>query len=291
MSTLQIDVKEVIASKNKKLANRLPRFIIRWIEKLIHQDEINRFLAKHEHDTPIEFARYGLEEFAQASVSVTNEENIPKEGRYIVVSNHPLGGIDGLALISLIGKYRSDIKFPVNDLLMAIKPMHGIFIPINKHGKNSTEAAKELDNAFASNDLILYFPAGLCSRKIKGKIQDLEWKKTIIQKAVAYQRDIIPAYFAGKNSERFYRIANWRKRLGIKPNLEMILLPDEMVKQKGNQFTVTFGEPVPYTAFDSSKTAKEWAAWLREQVYSPPPKVSAPPLPKMPTGSPHDILP
>ena len=266
MSVLKVDVKQTIASKNKKLAEWLPRFVIRWIEKLIHQDEINAFLGKHEHDSALEFAKYGVSKFAQASVSVTNEKMVPKEGRYIVVSNHPLGGIDGLALITIIGKYRSDIKFPVNDLLMEIKPMHGIFIPINKHGKNSAEAAKELHNAFASNDLILYFPAGICSRKIKGKIQDLEWKKTIIQKAITYQRDIIPVFFEGKISKLFYRIANWRKRLGIKVNLEMILLPSEMLKQKGKCFSATFGESISYTTFDSSKTPKEWAAWLREQA-------------------------
>ena len=263
MNALQIDVRQTIASKNKKLAKWLPHFVIRWIEKLIHQDEINNFLEKHQHACALDFAKYGLEEFAQASITVQHEEKLPKTGRYIVVSNHPLGGIDGLALISLIGKYRSDIKFPVNDLLMAIKPMHGIFIPINKHGRNNLDAVTELHRAFASNDLILYFPAGLCSRKIKGKIQDLEWKKTIIQKAKEYQRDIIPVFFDGKNSARFYRIANWRRRLGIKVNLEMVLLPDEMVRQKGNQFTVTFGDPISYKTFNSSKTPQEWAAWLR----------------------------
>ena len=266
MSTLQVDVEQAIASKNKKLAKWTPRFIIRWIEKLIHQDEINIFLAKHEHDSAIDFAKFGLEEFAKASITVNNEENIPKTGRYILVSNHPLGAIDGLALISLMGKYRTDIKFPVNDLLLAIKPMNSIFLPINKHGRNEKEAAKVIHNTFASNDLILYFPAGLCSRKIKGKIQDLEWKKTIIQKAKEYQRDIIPAYFEGKNSKRFYRVANLRKWLGIKTNLEMLLLPDEMTRQKGNTFTVTFGDPVSHTTFNSSKTPKEWAAWLREQT-------------------------
>jgi 1-acyl-sn-glycerol-3-phosphate acyltransferase len=264
MSVLQIDVTQAIANKNKKLLKWIPRFVIRYIEKLIHQGEMNQFLEKYQHNFPVEFAQNTIHHFAQASVTVTNEEKIPKEGRYIVVANHPLGAIDGLALISLIGKYRTDIKFPVNDLLMAITPMHGVFIPINKHGNHSLDAAKQLDIAFASNDLILYFPAGLCSRKIKGKIQDLEWKKTIIQKAKAYQRDIIPAFFEGKNSHRFYRIANWRKRLGIKTNLEMILLPDEMVKQKGNKFTITFGNPISYTTFDTSKTPKEWAAWLRE---------------------------
>ena len=264
MNALQIDVKQTIASKNKKLAKWVPRFVIRWIEKLIHQDEINKFLEKHQNDHPLDFAKYGLEEFAQATIAVQHEEKIPQTGRYIVVSNHPLGGIDGLALISLIGKYRNDIKFPVNDLLMAIKPMHGIFIPINKHGRNNLDAVTELHQAFASNDLILYFPAGLCSRKIKGKIQDLEWKKTIIQKAKEYQRDIIPVFFEGKNSTRFYRIANWRKRLGIKVNLEMILLPGEMLKQKGNKFTATFGDAVSYKTFDTSKTPQEWAAWLRK---------------------------
>jgi putative hemolysin len=266
MSALQIDVKQAIASKNEKLANMLPRFVIRWIEKLIHQDEMNQFFAMHGAEPAIEFATNVIKEFAKASVTVTNEDRIPKEGRYIVVSNHPLGAIDGLAYIALIGKYRSDIKFPVNDLLMIFKPMHGIFMPINKHGKNNAEAVKELYQAFASNDLIIYFPAGLCSRKINGVIQDLEWKKTIIQKAKEHQRDIIPAFFEGRNSERFYRIANWRKRLRIKTNLEMLLLPDEMTKLKGKQFTITFGNPISYTTFDASKTHKEWAAWLREQL-------------------------
>jgi putative hemolysin len=270
MSVLQVDVRQTIASKNRKLAKWLPRFVTRWVEKLIHQDDINIFLAKHEHDSALEFTNYGLSEFAKASVIASNDEMIPKEGRYIVVSNHPLGGIDGLALISLIGKYRSDIKFPVNDLLMEIKPMHGIFIPINKHGSNSVEVVKDLHNAFASNDLIIYFPAGICSRKIDGNIQDLEWKKTIIQKAKEYQRDIIPVFFEGRNSECFYRIAKWRKRLGIKANLEMLLLPDEMLKQKGNQFTVTFGAPIPHTTFDATKTPKEWAAWLRKQAMELP---------------------
>jgi len=268
MSALQIDVKQTMASKNKKLAKWLPHFIIRWIEKLIHQDEMNQFLAKYEHENAIEFAQHTITEFAQASITVIHEELIPKEGRYIVVSNHPLGAIDGLALISLIGKYRTDIKFPVNDLLMALKPMCSIFIPINKHGRNSSDAARELHNIFISNNLVLYFPAGLCSRKINGKIQDLDWKKTIIQKAVTYQRDIIPVFFEGKNSERFYRIANWRKKLKIKTNLEMLLLPDEMIKQKGKKFTITFGKSISYTTFDSSKTHKEWAAWLREQSMS-----------------------
>ena len=268
MSILQIDVTQTIASKNKKLAKWLPRFIIRWVEKLIHQDAMNQFLVKHGNDSAVEFAQAVVEEFAQASVTVSNEEKIPKEGRYIVVSNHPLGAVDGLALVSIIGKYRTDIKFPVNDLLMILKPMHSIFIPLNKHGRNNTDAAKELRNAFASNDLIIYFPAGLCSRKINGEIQDLEWKKTIIQKAKEYQRDIIPAFFEGRNTERFYRIVNWRKKLGIKVNLEMLLLPDEMVRQKGKKFTVTFGEPIPYTTFDAEKNSKEWAAWLRGEVIS-----------------------
>lgn len=265
MKPLQLDVAQIIASKNKKLAKWLPRFVIRWIEKLVHQDEMNQFLSEHATATGIEFAKCVVEDFAQASISVIHEELIPKEGRYIIVSNHPLGAIDGVALITLLGKYRTDIKFPVNDLLMALKPMHGTFIPINKHGRHSSDAAKKLHNIFESNDLVLYFPAGLCSRKINGKIQDLEWKKTIIQKAKEYQRDVIPVYFDGRNSERFYRIANWRKRLGIKFNIEMLLLPDEMVKQKGKKFTITFGKPIPYTTFDDSKTNKDWATWLREQ--------------------------
>jgi putative hemolysin len=263
---INISVEQAIKSKNPALYRRLPKFLIRWVERLIHQNEMSEFLKEHYNDSSIDFATNTIRFFG-ASIAVENEENIPITGRKIVVSNHPLGGIDGLALISVLGRYRQDIIFPVNDLLMQLEPMRQVFIPLNKHGKNSTDAVKQLHQAFASDHVILYFPAGLCSRKQKSKICDLTWKKTIIAKAKEYQRDIVLAHFDGKNSNRFYRIAAWRKKLGIKANIEMILLPDEAFRQKGKTVTIRFGKTISYTHFDNSKTEQEWAAWLKKQVY------------------------
>ena len=262
-----ISVDSAVRTKSPKMYKYLPKFLIRWVEKLIHQQEMNDMLVQHYDETPTQFAQSTLDYF-HVKIEVTNEENFPKSGRYIVVSNHPLGGLDGVALIALAGRYRTDVKFPVNDLLMHLEPMRDAFIPINKFGKNSHDMAQQFDEAFSSDNLIFYFPAGLCSRRRHGTICDVDWKKTIIAKARQYKREIIPAYFEGQNSNRFYRLANIRKKLGIKFNIEMLFLPDEMFRQKGNTFRVTFGKPISYETFDNSRTDTEWAAWLKGKSYN-----------------------
>ena len=262
-----LDVSEAFRSKNPKLYRWMPKFAIRGIERLIHQDEMNQLVDDYFDDSSIDFAHHIVEYF-QVGLDIRGEENIPHTGRPIVVPNHPLGGLDGMALISTLGRYRSDIKCPVNDLLMQVKPMHEVFMPINKHGRNSMESMRQLDEVFASNALILYFPAGLCSRKQNGVIRDLEWKKTVVTKARQFQRDIIPVHFDGRNSNRFYNLANLRKKLGIKVNLEFVFLPDEMFRQRGQHFTITFGAPIHYATFDHSRSDVDWANWLKEQVYS-----------------------
>lgn len=263
-----IDVEKVVASKSPKWYGRIPEFVFRWLKRTIHQEEMNEFLAVHSDDNPLDFAT-NVVKMLGATLSVKNEENIPKTGRYIIVSNHPLGGLDGMCYVSLMGQYRSDIKFPVNDLLMNVKPMEGVFIPINKHGSMDRNAVNMLNETFASDDLIIYFPAGLCSRKQKGGvIRDLEWKQTIITKAKQYQRDIVPAFFDGKNSNFFYNLSRFRKKIGIKFNIEMLYLVDEMYRQKGNNLQVTFGKPISYKVFTEEKDNKEWAAWLKDQTYA-----------------------
>ena len=172
-----------------------------------------------------------------------------------------------MALIQVVGRIRQDLVFPVNDILMNVPGLQPLFIPINKHGKN-TENVRIIDETFASDKVILYFPAGLVSRKQKGGvIRDLEWKKTFITKAKRYHRDVIPVYISGRNSNFFYNLANWRKRLGIKANLEMLYLVDEMVKQKDKPIRITFGEPIPYINFDKSRSDSQWAEWVKERVY------------------------
>lgn len=265
---MRVEIKKVIALKNKNLANLIPKFVIKLLEKIVHQDEINKFLESHDKDNPFDFAKNSIEVAAQCSYEIINEENIPRTGRSIIVSNHPLGGIDGVALIAVLGKYRKDIKLPANDLIMQIEPLKELLIPINKHGKASRAISKNFNDVFASDDLIIYFPAGLCSRKIDGKITDTEWKKTVLTKAKEYKRDVIPLYFEGKNTDRFYNIAKWRTRLGIKFNIEMLFLPGEVFRHKGETFRLTFGELIPYQTFNNSKTDAEWTLWLRDQVYA-----------------------
>lgn len=264
---IQIDVEGLIGSKNPKLLKLIPRFILRYVKRVIHQNEINDFLRKNNDVYNLDFANNILEMF-NTSIKIVGEENIPRDGNPIIVSNHPLGGLDGIALISTVGKYRNDLVFPVNDLLLYLRNLNGIFLPINKHGRNSSDAVREFDNAFASKEnALLYFPAGLCSRKIKGKIVDLEWKKTVITKAKKYQRDIVPVHFEGRNRNFFYNLANIRKFLGIKANIEMLYLPDEMYHQYNKTFTITFGKPISAATFTREKTDAEWAIWLKEEVY------------------------
>lgn len=264
---VQIDVEGLISNKNPRLLKILPKFVISYLKRIIHQDEMNEFLKTNSDVYDIEFANRIIKLF-NTNIRIVGEENIPKTGNPIVVSNHPLGGLDGIALISTVGKYRNDILFPVNDLLLYLQNLNGVFLPINKHGRNTSDAVREFDQAFSSpSNLILYFPAGMCSRKIKGKIVDLEWKKTVITKARKYNRPIVPVYFEGRNRNFFYNLANLRKFLGIKANFEMLYLADEMFHQHNKTFTLCFGKPIPAETFTREKTDAQWADWLREETY------------------------
>ena len=265
---LKIDINAVIASKSERLAKCAPKFIINWLKKIIHQDELNQILEYSNGAIDVEFADKVLEWLnVKSNVKFTDRESLDPNKRYIFVSNHPLGGLDGLTLISLFGKTAGKIKFVVNDILMNIIPMRNIFVPVNKHGRMSKDYGQMIHNAYASDSHILYFPAGLCSRLIDGEITDLEWKKNFIKQARKYNRDIVPIYFGGQNSKFFYRLAKIRKALGIKFNIEMIFLPDEMFKQKNSIFDVTIGKPIPVDSIDSSKTLDEWCLEIRNKCY------------------------
>ncbi len=262
-----INLEKAIAQKNPRLLRMLPGFVIRYLKRTIHQDELNEIIRQYGHMSGVDFVKNALEDM-HVSYETYGLENIPKEGRFIFVSNHPLGGLDGLVFIKVIGELFPDIRFPVNDLLLNIPGMNSVFLPINKHGHQSREAVRAIEEAYASDAQIVYFPAGLCSRKIKGRIVDLEWKKHFITKAVEYKRDIIPAFFSGKNSNFFYNLSNLRIRLGIKANIEMIYLPDEMFKQKDKKLALKVGEPLPYTMFDRSRTPAQWAEHVKSLVYA-----------------------
>jgi putative hemolysin len=261
-----LDVEQVFRNKNPRLASLIPGFVFRYLRKVIHEPDMNEFLYKNQNLMGLDFVDAIISHF-RVRVDVTGDDNIPMSGKYILVSNHPLGGLDGVALMQAVGRKRKDIVFPVNDLLMYLPNLKELFIPINKHGSNS-ENIELIRSTFASEKIILYFPAGLVSRKQKGGIKDLEWKKTFISRAVQYKRDIIPVYIEGRNSNFFYNLAYLRKNLKIKANIEMMFLPDEMYKQRDKKITIRFGKPINFSVFDKSHNFAEWAAEMRDYIYS-----------------------
>lgn len=264
---LRIDVQEMLRSKAPNA--KIPRFIVRYLMRIVHQKEINAFLAQHEGVTDFDFLEKTIE-FLEVKGSVEGLENIKEMDKPLIfVSNHPLGGLDGMAIALLIGRnYSEKIRILVNDIMMFMTPLKGIFVPVNKTGRQSKSYVAKSAEMYESDNNILTFPAGKCSRKINGKIQDERWHKSFIVNAVKYKRDVVPVYFKGRNSNRFYNLAWWRARLGIKVNIEMLYLSDEMFRQKGKHFVVRFGKPIPWQTFDKSKSLEEWAAWMRKQSYS-----------------------
>ncbi len=266
-----INIEKLFLDKNPRLAKIIPRFVYRFINNILHVDFLNDIFTRNGHLKGIDFVNMAVKDF-NVREKVFGLENIPENGRFVFASNHPLGGFDSLLLMKYVDKKLGNLKFLTNDVLMAVPNLSSMFIPINKHGGNSREAAKLLNDTYNSDYQILIFPSGLASRKINGKIVDLEWKKHFISKAIEYKRDIIPVFIQGRNSNRFYFIANLRKFFRIKWNLEMFLLPDETLKQKNKEIPIYFGEPIPYSTFDKSMTNDKWAEWVKAKVYDLPVK-------------------
>ena len=261
-----IDVKSVLYAKNPVLARAIPGFVINYLKRIVHQDELNEFLRKYGHLKDSELIAAGLQHF-EIKFKVSGTENIPGSGRFIFVSNHPLGGLDGLVFINELSKHFKNIKFPVNDILTNIKNLSGIFLPVNKHGGQAKEAAVMIEEAYSSDSQILYFPAGLCSRKKNGVIRDLQWHKSFITKSIQHKRDVVPAFFSGRNSNFFYNLANIRKITGIKANVEMLYLADEMFRQKDKEIRLVFGKRIPWETFDKKRSTLEWADWVKSKTY------------------------
>jgi putative hemolysin len=260
-----IDVRKVFRDKNPALARMIPGFVYSYLKRIVHEDENNQMLFQNKDKFGFEFISACLEKMG-AKINVLGAENIPATGKQILISNHPLGGYDGMAIMDTVGKIRKDFYSLSNDILLVLPNMRPLFIPVNKHGSN-LDYIKVLNNTFEQDNLILIFPAGLVSRKINGKIQDLEWKNTFLTRSIRNQRDIIPVYVEGKNSNWFYNLANWRKKLGIKANLEMLYLVDELYKQIKIPITIHIGKPIPYTFFDKRMNNQEWINTIRNFVY------------------------
>jgi putative hemolysin len=265
---LQIDVEKVLREKSPAMAKKIPRFAISLLKKIIHQEDINLFLRKCGHLQGVDFAT-GMIDYWAVTLNVEGLDNLPKDTNFIFASNHPLGGLDGVALTSIVGKaFDHKVRFVVNDILMTVRNFDPVFVPVNKHGAQSKGSAEVINEVYNSDLQVLYFPAGLVSRWQKGKIEDLEWKKAFIAKSIQYQRDVVPVYFGGKNTRFFYGFAFLRKLLRITINLEMLLLPHELFKQHGKTFTVRFGKPIPWQTFDKSRSTRAWADFVKKATYA-----------------------
>lgn len=266
---LLIDIHRIIRTKAPQIYNKLPGFLLSWIKNLIHQDDVNRLIQLVDHHQGSDAAKIILDDL-KISYSVVGEENIPTDTRRLTfVSNHPLGGLDGIVFIHLLGKrYADRCKLLVNDVLMNLRMFDNVFVPINKYGKQAKAAATKIKEAYESDNVVHTFPSGLVSRLQRGTVSDLTWKKNFIQKSIETRRTLIPVYFDGLNPPLFYRVARLRQQLGIRFNYELILLPKALFKSRGSHFTLYIGKPIDPIHFDNSQTADRWAEQVKATVYS-----------------------
>ena len=269
ISEKTIDIDSILKNKMGAKAKWVPRLLVSYLKRVVHQDEVNGFLWRSRDKVGTPWLEACVE-YLQMTLQVEGMENLPdkNDGKlYTFVSNHPLGGIDGVALGSIIGRHYDDrFRYLVNDLLMYLPGLAPLCIPINKTGGQGRGLPAMVETGFQSDNHMLMFPAGLCSRRKDGVVKDIPWKKTFVSKSVEYQRDVVPIHFGGQNSNFFYRLANFSDRC-LPFNLAMLYLVDEMYKNVGKTFRIAIGKPIPWQTFDKSKTSMEWAQFVKEQVY------------------------
>ena len=265
-----IDIKRILKDKMGSKARFVPCFLVAWLKKIIHEDEVNRFLWENRNLQGTEWLTACVQ-YLDMTLDIVGAENLPdkNDGKlYTFVSNHPLGGQDGVSLGSIIGRhYDGKFRYLVNDLLLNLPGLKPVSIGINKTGKQSRDFPRMVEAGFNSENHLLMFPAGLNSRRINGEIHDLPWKKTFITKSVETHRDVVPIHFSGQNSKRFYRIAKFSDRY-LPFNLAMLFLVDEMYRNVGKTFRITIGKPIPWQTFNKTKTPMEWANFVEERVYA-----------------------
>lgn len=260
----RIDIGGVLRTKNPSLARWVPRFVVRWVERLVCADRLNYILDTYGTRTPIGFIEGALE-YIGVDYRVHGAQNVPTDRRVLFASNHPLGGVDGMILAAAVDQIQPNVRLIVNDILMNVEPLGPIFVGVNKHGGQDCSFAARMDALYASDSPIVNFPAGLCSRQGKnGVIADMPWRKSFVVRCMASDRVVVPTYVRAFNSPWFYRIARWRVALGIKANIEMVLLPRQVFYQKGRTVAIFFGAPI---TLDNSRTATEWCDFIRERSY------------------------
>jgi 1-acyl-sn-glycerol-3-phosphate acyltransferase len=267
MSDKFLDVEKIIADKNPKVLKWMPGMLLNYVKRILHQKELNSIISDFEDLEGVGFCSAVLKRF-NISIDVTGLENIPKDGGVVFAGNHPFGGLEALAHVQAIHPIRPDIKFVVNDILLSIKNLKDLFVGVNKHGATAAEVVKQMNELFGSGHAVFIYPAGLVSRRVNGQVQDLDWKKTFVSRSKRFNSQVVPVWTGGTQlSSFFYNLSSFRTGLGIKANVEMFYLVNEMMKQKNSTFKIVFGEPISTKTFDRSKTDQEWTEWVREKVY------------------------
>jgi len=262
----RIDIEAVLKSKAPRAARWVPRPLIDYLRRIVHEREINEVLERAWELPPQAFI-HEVFDCLEIDYTIEGLERLDPKGRYLFASNHPFGGMDGLMLADKLIDRFGDVRVVVNDLLMHIEPLRPLWVPVNKHGAQNAAYARRFDEAMYGELPVLTFPAGLCSRRRKGEVSDLEWKTSFVKRAYASQREIVPVFVEGRLSDFFYRLSNLRQALGIRFNVEMLYLADEMFRQRGRTFRIRVGEPIPMGELQAFDGLREQTDYIRKKAY------------------------
>lgn len=259
----ELDLRDIIATKKPLLAARLPSCVVTATERYLHLPEINELLREGERLSPSAFLGRILERL-DITYRTFGLDAIPQSSRLMFASNHPFGGTDGIMLADAVCRRWGDVRLSVNDLLMNLRPLTPIFLPVNKFGVQGGDSANRIKKVFEGNTPIVVFPAGICSRREKGCVTDTAWHSGFIKRAVAARRDIVPVYCEGTLSNRFYNVSAFRKKLGIRYNVEMLMLPDELFRRRGSCFRIYFGKPIGWQLLEPLSPSAQTSAVRKE---------------------------
>ena len=254
-----LDLKDIL---RQHTGYAVPRALLRPLECLLHIEELNDIISAGRGLAPQPFLQYVFRRF-DVSCEVHYTVRIDDD-RYIFVANHPFGALDGMLLADMLLRRWRDVGVVVNDMLSHIAPLGELWIPVNKFGRQHS-ARLYHDSLCSATKQILTFPAGLCSRWRDGRVEDLAWQTRFVKDAERYDRRVVPIFVAGELSQRFYNIYRLRRALRISANVELLLLVDELFRQRGSRVPIVVGQPIDVLQMAGSAAARCEA--IRQQVY------------------------
>lgn len=262
-----IDIELLINQRNPDFFEKYPLIIkklaVKLLKRILHLDKINQFMSINEYIKNYEFidSLFDYLDFSY-TLSERSKKRIPSEGKLVIVANHPLGGLDGLALLKAVSEVRKDVKIVANDILISIENLRELFLAYDLFSPSSQKNnIKAIENALNNDEAVIFFPAGEVSRMNPNGIKDKKWKKGPIKFAMKMQAPILPAYIDARNSFAFYFASLVYNPLG------MLLLPNELFNKRGKSINIRFGDLIPNSAFSATKlSAKVNANLLRKHT-------------------------